>query len=877
MKKNKIYILPLLFLASISISSYAQDNIKTYNAIRVTGKAPVIDGKGEDAAWNLAEWGGNFIQRSPYENQPPSQQTAFKILYDDNNLYVLIRAYDSAPDKIEKRLTRRDEWEGDLVAIGLDTYNDDLTGFSFAVNASGVKNDGIFTNDNDFDDTWDPVWYTKVSIDGLGWLAEMKIPYTQLRFSKKEDHVWGLEILRNIYRKDEMSLWQLIPQEASGWVSLWGELRGINDIKPKKEIELIPYAMGDITTYEKEEGNPYMDGTDLDFNAGLDGKIAITNNMTLNFTINPDFGQVEADPSEVNLTAFETYFQEKRPFFVEGSNIYDYPVSSRGGFFGRDNLFYSRRIGRRPHYYPDYEQGEYVKVPEFTRILGAMKLSGKTNNGWSIGVLESLTNNEKAKIYNNGDERKEVIEPMTNYFNTRIQKDINKGNTTIGGMATATNRFINDSTLEFLPTSAYTQGVDFQNFWHDKDYFLSFRTVFSEVSGSTEAITMLQEAPQRYYQRPDISHLSVDTTKTSLFGYGGTLEGGKIGGHWNYNGSFTWRSPGLDLNDMGFLSLGDYLNESVSGGYSIWDPFSIFRSMNIHAGQWAGWDFAGRSLYTGLNFNFNTQFKNYWFFYTGVHRQFFDIDRHQLRGGPALRAPGNTGNWTGFASDNRKKLSFDFSISNNWGDDDYERSFGASLEILYRPLDFLQISLEPGYNSGTQEVIYVGTYDYNNTPVYLVSDIKQEFVSADIRINLSITPDLSIQFWGQPFLFSGDYSDYKKVTDPMADNWQDQYHHYTENQISYDEEENMYLVDDNGDGHTDYEFWNPDFSFFEFRSNLVIRWEYIPGSSAYLVWSQGRTGGSPDGRFSFSDNINGLLDVTPTNVFLLKISYRFSF
>ncbi|RLD70820.1 MAG: hypothetical protein DRI87_07780 [Bacteroidetes bacterium] len=870
-------LLQVLLAATIVIPSYGQDSLRTYTTTHVHGKPPVIDGKGDDVVWELTEWSGDFIQREPYENEDPSQQTAFKILYDDNNLYVLIRAFDTEPDKIERRLARRDSWEGDFVSIAIDSYNDDLTGFVFAVNAAGVKNDGIVTNDTDFDDTWNPVWYVKVSIDKLGWLSEMKIPFTQLRFANSTDHVWGLELLRILFRKEEMSLWQMVPQQASGWVSLWGNLHGIEDIKPKKEVELIPYVMGNIKTYEKEEGNPYMDGTDPGFNAGLNGKVAITNDLTLNFTINPDFGQVEADPSQVNLTAFETFYEEKRPFFIEGSNIYDYPVSSSGGFFGRDNLFYSRRIGRRPQYYPDLPDDEYVKAPEFTRILGAVKLSGKTQNGWSVGVLESITKNEKAKISNNGEERKEVIEPLTNYFNTRIQKDINKGNTTIGGTITATNRFINDSTLEFLPTSAYTQGIDFQNFWKEKTFYISLKTVFSEVYGSKEAITELQEAPQRYYQRPDATHISVDTTKTSLFGNGGTVEGGKASGHWTYGGRFTWRTPGLDLNDMGFLSLSDYFNEAVWGRYRLWEPFSIFRRMNINASQWSGWDFAGKHLYMGVNLNFNTQFKNYWTFGLGINREFFDIDRHQLRGGPALRAPGSTGNWLNIGSDSRKKLSFGIFMHNRWGDDKYTRSFGAGLEILYRPLDFLQISIEPGYNNQKQQIIYVGTFDYNDEDQYVLSAIKQEIISADIRINLSITPDLSIQFWGQPFLFSGDYSDYKKVTDPLADNWRDQYHEFTNSEITYDDGDNMYLIDDNGDGHTDYSFDNPDFSFYEFRSNLVIRWEYIPGSTAYLVWSQGRTGDHPDGQFSFSENVNRLLDVHPENVFLLKISYRFSF
>lgn len=862
----------------LAFTAYPQDSLRIYQTNRLEGQPPLIDGIVDEKAWDNVEWSGDFIQREPYDYHPPSQQTAFKMLYDDDHLYVAIRCFDTEPEKIERRLSRRDSFEGDWVAIGIDSYNDKLTGFSFSVNAAGVKNDGIVTNDNQFDDTWDPVWYTKVSIDELGWVAEMKIPFTQLRFSKEENYVWGLEILRWLFRKEEMSLWQMVPQDAAGWASLWGELHGIKDIQPKKEVELIPYAMGNIEIYEAEEGNPFEGGTDLGYNAGLDGKVAISNNMTLNFTVNPDFGQVEADPSEVNLSAFETYFEEKRPFFIEGSNIYNYPVTEGDGFFGVDNLFYSRRVGRKPQYDPDLDDNQYADIPEFTRILGAMKLSGKTNNGWSIGVLESITNKETASFDTEGVNSNEVVEPLTNYFNTRVQKDIHKGNTTIGGMVTATHRFINDTSVNFLPTGEYTQGLDFRNYWKEKSYFFSLRTVFSQVYGSTEAITELQEAPQRYYQRPDVKHVRLDTTRTKLFGNGGTIDGGKIGGgNWRYGAWFTWRTPGLDLNGMGFIRLADYMNQGVWGGYYIYEPFSIFRRLQVNASQSSGWDFSGEHLYVNAHLNMHMQFKNYWSFTIGTNRTFFDIDRHQLRGGPALRAPGDFGFWYGIHSDRRKKLSIELSMRNNWGDNAYQRQFGTDIEIMYRPFEFMQLSLEPGYNYGNQDVIYVETPEYNGENVYVVSSINKEFVSMDIRLEVSITPELSIQYWGQPFLFSGDYKNYKKVSDPMTEHWQDQYTPYTENELSYDASDNMYNIDENGDGITDYSFENPDFSFYEFRSNLVVRWEYIPGSTAYLVWSQGRTGDHPDGRFSLSENVNKLMDVSPRNIFLLKVSYRFSF
>lgn len=875
---HRLFILlsltPAIWIVSIN-TAFAQN--RTYQTKMLNHDAPEINGIIDEPAWEIVEWSGNFTQRAPYENQPPSQQTSFKILYDDNNLYVAIKAFDTEVHKIEKRLTRRDKFEGDWVAIGIDSYNDKLTAFVFSVNVSGVKGDLIITNDTEEDETWDPVWYVKTKIVADGWIAEMKIPLSQLRFAKKETYAWGLEVSRKLFRKEEFSLWQMVPQEASGWVSMWGELHGISNIKPNREVELVPYAMGKFETNEKEEGNPYITGTDWGYNIGMDAKVAVTNDLTLNITVNPDFGQVEADPSEVNLTAFESFFKEKRPFFVEGNNIYNYQITNDGDA-GLDNLFYSRRIGRRPGHEPEIKDGEYMSCPEFTRILGAVKLSGKTQNGWSIGVLESLTNEEKAEIDAEGKRRKEIIEPLTNYFNARIQKDFNKGKTIAGGMVTATNRFIHDSTLNYLPSSAYTGGADFTQFWKDKAYYFGLKTVFSQIYGKEEAITDLQESPQRYYQRPDATHLSVDTTRISLFGHGGTIEGGKIGqGHWRYGGWITWRSPGLELNDMGFLREADIVQQVFWGGYRIWEPFSIFRRMNINVAQWSGWDFAGSNIYTGYNFNVNTQFKNYWRFGTGVNRNGKSISRSELRGGPELANPGRWNNWLNIRTDERKKLSFSAFLFNSWGDQDYRRSVDFGVGISYRPFDFLQFSIQPGYGITRREAIYIETIELTDENRYLVSYINQEMASADLRIDVSITPDLSIQFWGQPFVFSGNYSDFMKVVNPGATKYIDQFYKFSDAEITYGESDNIYYVDENQDGQTDYQFDNPDFSFFEFRSNLVIRWEYLPGSTAYLVWSQGRTGDHPDGQFSLSENINHLSAVTPHNVFLLKVSLRFSF
>jgi hypothetical protein len=682
--------------------------------------------------------------------------------------------------------------------------------------------------------------------------------------------------MRWLFRKEEFMTWQHIPQETSRWVSGYGELHGISGINPKREVELIPYLMGNTERYEQEDGNPFSTGRDYGYSAGLDGKIAVTNDLTMNLTINPDFGQVEADPSEVNLTAFETFFEEKRPFFIEGNNIYDYGLTMGDGDLSLDNLFYSRRIGRRPHHEPELEDNEYMDAPEFTRILGAFKLSGKTRNGLSVGVMESITNRAFATIDNEGEQRKVLIEPLTNYCNTRLQKDYKKGKTIIGGMFTATNRKIEEP-VDFLHHSAYTGGLDFTHYWKEKNYYIKALSVFSHLNGNTKSILNLQESPQRYFQRPDAAHISIDSSRTILSGMGGTVEGGKLGGgHWRYLGWITWRTPGLELNDMGYLRQADVIQQILWAQYRVWEPTGIFRSFNVNVNQWSDWDFNGTRINLGGNFNFNGQFKNFWSAGTGLARTSTAVNRTELRGGPTLLYPGDWNNWLDVSSDERKKVVAELSMFNNWGGQNSSRFVSTGLEIDYRPLNALSVSVEPEYTNSRREMQYAETLDYNGEDRYIISTLNSEVLSADFRINLNITPDFTIQYWGQPFIFSGNYSKYKRVTEPDAANYHDRYHLFGESEISYDEEKELYSFDENNDGNEDYTLENPDFNFFEFRSNLVARWEYIPGSTIYLVWSQARTGDDSTGEFNFRKDVDDLFSIEPHHIFLVKISYRIS-
>jgi hypothetical protein len=879
MKKVTVGLLACFILAFSMFAAdiTAKKEKRIYFTKRIN-RPPVLDGRLTDAVWETVEWSGDFIQRQPYEGQKPSQETAFKILYDDKNLYVAIRAFDKEPEKVEKRLSRRDYFAGDWVEINIDSYFDHRTAFSFTVNAAGVKGDEAISNNGDtWDSDWNPIWYVKTKNDQQGWTAEMKIPFSQLRYGKKEKQIWGLQFNRRLFRKDERSSWQYITQDAPGWVHLFGELHGIEDIKSQRPMELYPYVVGKHQRFEKEEGNPFATGVSSQLSGGLDGKIGVTSDLTLDFTINPDFGQVEADPSEVNLTAFETYFVEKRPFFIEGKSILNFQITSGDGSFSNDNLFYSRRVGRPPQYGPNTVNNEYIDIPESTRILGAFKLTGKTKKGLSVAALESLTAKENATFDYLGQRHEQTVEPLTNYFALRLQQDLRNGDTRIGGMFTAVNRKIDEPTLDFLHRAAYTGGLDFFHTWKEKTYYVMLNTVFSHVRGSKEALLETQQSSRRYYQRPDADYVEVDPDRTSLSGHGGTFAVGKDGkGHFRYSGGVTWRSPGLELNDMGYLYRADRTMQWIWVGYRIWKPNTVFRRLSMNFNQYQGWDFGGNQLFNGGNINGYTQFKNYWELGFGIEGELAAITNSELRGGPALKVPGGWSNWFEINSDSRKKIIFSLVGSHYWGNHQSVRQKEYQFGMTFHPTNALSIKLVPSIAWNKHQLQYVDTIEFQTEPRYLYAFIDQKTVSVTIRLDLSLTPELTLQFYGQPFLSAGKYSQFKRISNPRAERYSDRFHIYGDNEISYEAGDNVLHFDENADGNIDYSMHHPNFNFLQFRSNLVLRWEYKPGSILYLVWSQGRTGEDISGEFSFGRGMRDLFRVTPHDVFLIKFTHRFN-
>jgi hypothetical protein len=828
-----------------TIHTLLKKPVRVYNTIRVTTEKPAIDGILDDACWKTGEWAGNFTQWIPQEGAQPSQPTQIKILYDDKNLYVAVRAFDSEPEKIIRKAGRRDEFNGDAVGINFDSYHDHRTGFEFNVTAAGQKIDLILTNPMNGDYNWNAVWYVKTGVEDSAWTAEYEIPLSQLRYSSDDEQVWGMHCWRWIDRLQEESDWEPQSSTGPGMLYQFGELHGIKGLPQSRRIEIMPYTLGKLNTFKSEPGNPFADkGRSSLGNLGLDAKIGLSSNFTADLTINPDFGQVESDPSVMNLTAFETFYEEKRPFFLEGKNIFNFD-------FDDANIFYSRRIGHSPTYTPVLGAQEYMDFPENTTILSAAKVSGKTSDGLAVGVLQSFTAHEHAAIRSSGEDRDVNVEPLTNYFIARLQKDFQEGNTMLGGVVTSTNRFIQDPHLEFINHNAYTGGIDVLHYWNDKEFFVDAKLIGSTIHGSTESMRILQNSSARYYQRPDAHHVQFDSTSTQLSGYGGKIAIGKGSkGLWRYSTELHWRSPGLDLNDMGYMPTADILEQDNAISYFVNQPVSIFRTYSIGFEQFNTWDYGMNHLFSGGRFNMYLDFLNKWSISTSVNFTSQALDTRILRGGDAMLVPAIWSHSFYVRTDPSAKVFFDISTNVSLSKNQSSQYFSIQPGMSVMPINTLKITMSVNYSDNLNNLQYIDTKYVHGDNRYILGTIKQQTIGATFRIDYNITPELSIQYYGSPFATVGRYSAFKSVTNSKASEY------------------NIAQVD--------YSFGNPDFNFSQFRSNLVFRWEYRPGSQIYFVWSQDRTNYLMPGNASVYNAAGDLGNVYPNNIFLIKINYWFS-
>ena len=880
---HKFLLLSIILIPMFSASAQDTNTKRTYTTQPIgTLAAPTIDAEINEAAWDLVEWSGQYTEFEPDVGTDPSEQTFMKIIYDNKNIYFAFKCMQSDMDILEKRMGRRDDFPGDWIEVNLGSYNDDRTAFSFTISVSGVKGDELISNNDNFDDSWNPIWYAKTRIGDEAWYAEFRVPLSQLRFSSENEQVWGLQSTRRYFPNEERSTWQPLEPNPPGWVSEFGELRGLKGIKPQKQLEVQPYVVTQLDKYRAVEGSPFEDGNDTQVTAGLDAKIGITNDLTLDLTINPDFGQVDADPGAIALDGFEIFFQERRPFFVENKNIFDFNV---GG--GADNLFFSRRIGRQPQSGTsvDSDKGEFENIPLSTRILGAAKFSGKTKEGWAIGILESMTQKTFGQIELDtredvlgqlpepGTERKELVEPLTNYFTTRVQKDFNDRNSFIGGIFTSTNRKL-EPNVDFLHKNAYTGGLDFKHNWNNRKYYVEGNVYFSQVNGSPEALLRTQTSLTHLFQRTDADHVSVDSTITSLSGNGGRIEIGKGGGgNWRYNAGALWKSPGLELNDIGFLRQADLIRQYVNVRRLYNKPTNWYRQANFSLEQSTEFDYQGNYNRFQLEGEGFVNYKNNWWSEVGFGYKPRIFTNTFLRGGPRWKFNDENFVYLFSGTDRRKKFATTLGIVYSAAAEDQFKFFRYVWRVNYQPTDRLSANLELQFQSNPNKTQYVTERAFGSEARYILAEIENNSLTPTLRVNYSFNPNLTLQYYGQPFIFKARYSNFNYVTNAAAEKLANRVSWYSDEQISF--QDGTYLIDENGDGSSDYSLSDPDFAFIQFRSNLVLRWEYIPGSEIFLVWSQGITNFGSLDRNVFQLATKDLFTSNPENTFLLKATYRF--
>ncbi|MEJ2103038.1 MAG: DUF5916 domain-containing protein [Ignavibacteriaceae bacterium] len=841
----------------------------------------LLDGKLIETAWASNKGFTHFIQRDPVEGAAPTEKTEIKIFYDDNFLYLAAKMYDSSPDSIIARLTRRDEIvDCDQITLALDPYHDKRSGYYFSLSAAGTQSDGVLYNDSWDDDSWDGVWEGKVNKDDEGWTAEMKIPFSQMRFNRSDTMVWGINFRRIIGRNKEEDYLVFVPKKESGVVSHFASLTGFKNISADGKVEILPYVTGKAKYLQHETEDPFNNGSNYTPGLGADMKMGIGSNLNLNATVNPDFGQVEIDPAVINLSDVETFYDEKRPFFIEGSTIFNFGYGGARNYWGFNwgsaDFFYSRRIGRQPQgSIPD--DADYSDYPDGTHILAAGKLTGKIGDSWNIGTIQNITKREYAQISTNGVQSKTEIEPLSYYGIFRGQNEFGNGQQGLGFISTVALRDFKDERLRNeINKSALSFGLDGWTFLDSsKTWVLAGWSGMSTVSGNQQRMIDLQESSRHYFQRPDAGHVNVDSNRTALTGYAGRFVLNKQRGNFFVNTAFGFINPAFDVNDLGFLYRADIINWHAGAGYYWSDPTNIYRYLEIGAAVFQNYDFGGNRIWEGIFHFGNIQLLNYYSINWDLAYNPQTLNNNKTRGGPlTLNMSGYQADLS-FYSDSRKDLIFNLSGGTYRSNPSYQWFVNVGLE--YRPLPNISFSISPQFERVSEFAQYVDTFDdalATNTygKRYVFGELDQKTFSTSIRLNWTFTPNLSLQLYVQPLISAGKYSNFKELA---AGRTYD-FNVYGENGSTFDPETNIADPDGNGPAQP-IEIDNPDFNFKSLRGNAVLRWEYLPGSVVYLVWTQTRSESEEIGDFRFNESFNKMLTAEPDNIFMVKLTYWLNF
>ena len=851
-------------------------------AARVDGSI-VVDGRLDDASWASAAPASRFTQTDPIEGQPASERTEVRVLIGEDALYVGARLYDSEPQRIRAVLARRDDAvEADEFDLYLDTFHDHLSGVRFRVTPGGATLDGILGSSaqgSEEDDSWDPVWESATQVDSLGWTAEIRVPLSQLRYNSTADGSWGIQLYRKILRKGEESWFSFVPKSEFSGVSRYGHLVGLGPLRAERRLELAPYLLAQGTSQPAAAGDPFQSGHEYHGSAGLDLKYGLTSDLTLNATVNPDFGQVEVDPAVVNLSVFETFFPEKRPFFVEGADAFRFGGIRASNSFGFPTTFFSRRIGREPQRSVSGEEVSFLDAPTETSIHAAAKLSGRTRSGWSIGVLDAVTAREEARYVDPvGAQVSTPVEPLTNYFVGRLRKDLREGNSTVGVIATAVNRDQDSAELNsLLGSSAYIVGADFTNSWSDRTWSLDGSVGFSTVRGSEEAIAVTQQTSARYYQRPDVTSYHFDPTRTSLSGYSYQLALAKNSGrHWQGGLVYQEVSPGFESNDLGFQSEASERGISTALEYNERRPGRHLRRWGIFPFTNHLWNFDGDLLFGSFGLIFSGQLRNFWDFQLRGDYQPPTYDDRLTRGGPVARLPRFSDVRVEVNSDTRRTTRLTVNFTQSWTAAD-EHKTTADLTLSVRPSPALRLSFGPSlllnttlsqYVSSVPDPVAAGTFGTR----YVFATLDQKELSMITRMDWTFTPRLSLQLFLQPLISAGDYSDFKELARPRSYDFA-VYGQDRGTITSTDEGSQI----DPGDGGAAFSIPPQNFTIRSLRANAVLRWEWRPGSTLFLVWQQNRQNDEAAGDLQLGRDLDAIFTGGESrNVLAVKASYWLS-
>jgi hypothetical protein len=831
-----------------------------------TTRAIAIDGRVDEEAWQASTPIGDFVQRFPDWGASATERTEVRVLYDAEALYVSVRAHTSRPGTIVAPLTRRDDTGGgDRISVFIDSWHDRRTGFAFTLSAAGVRSDAYMYDDSEFDDSWDATWQGATTRDAGGWTAEFRIPFSQLRFTGgSEEITFGFNVARTVAERSEVDLWQPVPQDGSQFVSRFGELEGLRGLRKGRRIELLPYVTGRQRLGGSTTLNPFDVGNAGSATAGLDLRGGIGSSLTLTAAFNPDFGQLDGDPATVNLSPNETFFEERRPFFTEASDAFRMPIGSGG----QEGLVYSRRIGRAPQLTAD-PRGGFSQGPDETTILGAAKLTGKTRGGWNVALLAARTAEERAAVVSgDGVGFADVVEPGTLYGAGRIGRDLRGGRTVVSGMATLVHRSLTATTAPRLRSDALAIGTDLAHRWGPGDrYRLRSSFSFSRVGGSAEAIAATQRSPLRYFQRPDNQAASFDPTRTSLTGTSALLEVEKRTGDWRWLLGGLVRTPGFELNDLGYLRgadhtlgrarvsrrwsrLGALSNTQVAVEYRFWGTSRLER--NNH----------------GFVTNGTTTLGNGWSLENNTWLRFGGMDPQALRGGPSMAESGNIFSNLSLSTDRSRQLFLTTRAGRwHWFDNSVD---GLRMEstVTWRPAARAELGLGVAYNRERWAPQLLGSAELLGQREYLVSDVSQKTLSTTIRAGLTFSPTLTLQLWAEPFTSAASYLDPRRVVAPRATTAAAR---YAPVDVTRD---GVFLEADlDRDGTTDLRLREPDFTTTSIRSNLVLRWEYRPSSTLFLVWQHDRSNDQLGGQFRPSAAFGELFNQPGRNQLAVKFSY----